>query len=97
MEVSGSPYVYQTVKWYAPGQDEPYFTVTIAGYVTRWYTGKAKIDGTRTGMLYNGELGDPAGLDKGLYVKNRWSKEQASCRVSTGKIDCYRPENQGGI
>jgi hypothetical protein len=99
MKVSGNPYTKQTIRWYSRYGMVPYLTVTIAGWYARWYTGQAKIDGTRTQMLWNGELGGngPAMKAAGLYVVNRWPQELWSVRWHGDKLDLYRWDNQGGI
>ena len=96
MEVYGSPYAYQQITW--SSDLGVYFTVCIAGYVTRWYSGSAKIDGTRTRMFWAGQLGGtPEESWKDYYVVNKWAKELTSFRISTSKLDCYRWDNCGGI
>jgi hypothetical protein len=97
MKVWGNPYVYQTVTWYDQA-GIAYFKVHILGWFTRWYTGTAKIDGTRTRMFWSGQLGGREYmLDQDLYVMNRWEKELKSFRVHNQPLDLYRWDNMGGI
>jgi hypothetical protein len=107
MEVSGNPNLRQTIKWFTRYGTGPYFTVTIVGRYVRYYGGMlpgqpgvAKIDGTRTQMLWSGQLGGdgPAMKAAGLYVVNRWVKELVAWRWSDNDPKAAQAwDNQGGI
>ena len=69
------------------------------GWWLRWYWGTGKVDGTRTQMYWNGQLGDPGDPpgDPKCYVVNTWAQEMWSVRFHKDSLDLYRWDNQGGI
>jgi hypothetical protein len=103
MKTFGSPWFFQRVLWFACSEVEdpyklglqPYFEASILFWFFRWYTGTAKIDGTRTKMYWYGQLGGVP--DQSMYVVNRWSKEMFSVRIRWRKPDHMRYDNMGGI
>ncbi len=73
-----------------------YFVSWVVLWFFRWYHGSMKIDGTRTLMYWNHQLGESY-PDLNWYVVNTWAKELLSLRFRFTKPDNERWNNQGGI
>ena len=96
--VWGYPWLLQRITWHGlllPTGKPAHFTAWIAGWWLRGYWGTAKVDGTRTRMYWNGELGDKG--NPTCFVANTWAEELWSVRFHKDALDLYRWDNMGGI
>jgi hypothetical protein len=102
----GVDWLYRSVKWTYEGRwvdrtgrecllHNMWFNSYLLLWFLRWYVGTAKVDGSRTNMLWNGQLGYPVPMDS--WVITRTPKEQFSVRLRWRKPDRERPLNMGGI
>lgn len=99
MRTWGRDWLYRSVKW---RMDDPvrndWFNSYVVLWFFRWYIGNAKVDGGRTLMLRNGELGELPSADlRTAWVITYTAKEMLSFRIRRRRPDRERPLNMGGI